>query len=372
MAASLTERRQQILKMVIQEFIETATPVASDTLVRKYGLHISSATVRNELATLEELGYLTHQHTSAGRMPTDAGYRYFVENLMERAPLPLAEQRTIRHQFYQVRGELDQWIHLAGAVLARTAQNASLVTPPRADQLRFKSIELIPIHDTMALAVMVFQGGTIKQQTLTIDEVHSADELRRTAGKITDYCLDQTVIAIEEALANPAKQADPPWNDFERLMLDFMVRAIQLYDDQIKEQIYSDGLIEMLSQPEFIPSLVRGEGAERAVERMRRALELLKSGRGLGPLIPQVLASEGVQVIIGGEHSEDTMREYSVVLARYGVDGSVTGVLGVIGPTRMAYPRSISTVRYISSVMSDLMGEIYGTENRSPESGQGT
>lgn len=141
---------------------------------------------------------------------------------------------------------------------------------------------------------------------------------------------------------------------------------MQTFEEQSREQIHSDGLIEMLSQPEFIPALVR-EDAERAVERLRRALEILKSGRGLGTLIPQVLASDGVQVIIGGENSADEMREYSVVLARYGVENAIAGVLGVIGPTRMAYPRSISTVRYISSLMSDLLAELYNAENRIPE-----
>jgi heat-inducible transcriptional repressor len=364
MAAFLTERRQLILKLVIQEFVETATPVASDTLVRKYGLSFSSATVRNELAALEDLGYLTHLHTSAGRVPTDIGYRYFVENLMDRLALSSAEQRMIRHQFYQVRGELDQWLQLAGAVLARTAQNASLVTPPRSDTLRFRSLELIAIHETMALAVLVFHGGTIKQQTLSFDSARSGEELRRIAARISDRCQDLTFAQIEELLAQP--QATP-MEDFERLLYDVVVRAMRSYAEQVAEQFYSDGLIEMLSQPEFIPALVREEDAERAVERMRRTLELLKNGRALGPLIPQVLASDGVQVIIGGEHGEDAMREYSVVLARYGVDGSVTGVLGVIGPTRMAYPRSISTVRYISSVMSDLMSGLYGAEPRQPE-----
>ena len=368
MSASLTERRQQILKLVVQEFVSTATPVASETLVRKYGLNISSATVRNELSALEELGYLTHQHTSAGRMPTDAGYRYFVENLMDSTALPTAEQRMIRHQFYQVRGELDQWIQLAGAVLARTAQNASLVTPPRAEMLRFRSLELISIHETMALAILVFQGGTIKQQTVPLETVRTAEELRRIAGRITERCVDLTANGLD-ALGVVIQQ-DPLTSEFERQMLEMVARSMHQYDDQLQEQIYSDGLIEMLSQPEFLPALSRREDTELAVERMRRAMDLLKSGRGLGPLIPQVLSNHQVLVVIGGEHSENTMREYSVVLARYGVDGAITGVLGVVGPTRMAYPRSISVVRYISSVMSDLMGEIYGAEPRNPESGQ--
>jgi heat-inducible transcriptional repressor len=368
MAATLTERRLFILKIVVQEFIETATPVASESLVRKFGLGFSSATVRNDMAALEDLGYLTHLHTSAGRVPTDAGYRFFVENLMDRTSLSLAEQRMIRHQFYQVRGELDQWIQLAGAVLARTAQNASLVTPPRAEQLRFKNLELISIHDSMVLAVLVFHGGIIKQQTFAIDTARAADDLRRSASRISADLIDMTMSQVEEAVAQDARKPAPAFGEFERGVIDLLIHAMQTFEEQAREHIHSDGLLEMLSQPEFIPSLARDD-AERAVERLRRALEILKSGRGLGQLIPQALASDGVQVIIGGEHSEDEMREYSVVLARYGVGGTVTGVLGVIGPTRMSYPRSISTVRYISSLMSNLLGDLYAGETRPPFEG---
>jgi heat-inducible transcriptional repressor len=372
MSAGLTERRQTILKLVIQEFVETANPVASEILVRKYGLPVSPATVRNELAALEELGYLTHLHTSAGRIPTDAGYRFFVENLMERHSLPLAEQRTIQHQFYQVRGELDQWIQLAGAVLARTAQNASLVTPPRAsERLRLRHVELIAIHDTMLLAVIVFHGGIVKQQTFTLDAARSPDELRRSAARLSDLLGDLTASEIEDLIAREPKGQPPLFGEFERAVLDSLVRAMHAFEEQVQEQIHSDGLIEMLSQPEFIPALARDD-AERAVERMRRALEILKSGRGLGPLIPQALASDGVQVIIGGENSADEMREYSVVLARYGVDKAIVGVLGIIGPTRMAYPRSISTVRYISSLMSNLLTELYNAEHRESRSQEGS
>jgi heat-inducible transcriptional repressor len=364
MAADFTERRQLILKLVVQEFIETAVPVPSETLVRKYGLTVSPATVRNEMAALEDMGYLTHLHTSAGRVPTDAGYRFFVENLMDRTTLLPSEQRMIRHQFYQVRGELDQWIQLAGAVLARTAQNASVVTPPRAEQLHFKHLELVSINDTIVLVVIVFQDGTIKQQTLTLDTARSPEELRRSSALINERCADSSIERIKALIVENRQQHPPFFDELEQQVIELVVRAAHQYNEQIQEQIYSDGLIEMFSQPEFIPALVKEDNTSRAVERMRRALEILKSGRGLGTLIPQVLASDGVQVIIGGEHSTDEMREYSVVMARYGVDGTVAGVLGIIGPTRMAYPRSISTVRYISLLMSDLLRELYGVEAR--------
>jgi heat-inducible transcriptional repressor len=351
MAAEMTERRRLILKLVIQEYIENPEPVGSETLTRKYGLTVSSATVRNELAALEDLGYLTHLHTSAGRVPTDAGYRYFVANLMERTPLSPTEQRTIRHQFYQVRSELDQWIQLAGAVLARTAQNASLVTPPRAYQVRFKHLELIAIHDTTVLLVLVLHDGTIRQQTLTLEAARSQEELSRSAGWINERCNDAAVSKIEALLHVQRIQPSAAFDELERQVLELVIRAMRQLEEQLNEQIHSDGLIEILSQPEFAQ-----------IARVRQVLELLQGGKGLGPLIPQALASSGVQVVIGGEHSRDEMREYSVVLSRYGVAGEVEGVLGVIGPTRMPYPRTISTVRYISSVMSDLLGQLYGGE----------
>jgi heat-inducible transcriptional repressor len=336
---------------VIQAYVETQAPVGSETLTRTYGLTVSSATVRNELSALEELGYLTHLHTSAGRVPTDAGYRYFVANLMDRTPLSPTEQRTIRHQFYQVRSELDQWIQLAGAVLARTAQNASLVTPPRAYQARFKHLELIAIHDTTVLLVLVLHDGTIRQQTLTLETAHNQEELTRSAGRINERCTDAPMSKIEALLNMQRAQPTPAIDELEQQVLELVIRAMRQLEEQLNEQIHSDGLIEILSQREF-----------EDIARVRQVLQILQSGKGLGPLIPQALASSGVQVVIGGEHSRDEMREYSVVLSRYGVTGEVEGVLGVIGPTRMPYPRTISTVRYISSVMSDLLGELYGGE----------
>lgn len=350
MTADMSERRRLILKLVIQEYIESSAPVPSEMIVKKYGLHVSSATVRNELNALEDLGYLTHLHTSAGRVPTDAGYRYFVENLMDRMPLSATEQRTIRHQFYQVRSELDQWISLAGAVLARTAQNASVVTPPRAYQSRFKHLELIAIHDATVLLVLVLADGTIRQQTLTLDAARPQEDLSRVAGRINERCHDASAARVEDLHGRLAHQP-PPQDELELQVLDLVGRAMRHFEDQLNKAFHSDGLIEMLSQPEF-----------SQVDRVRKVLQILQGGQGLSPLIPRVLASSGVQVVIGGEHSRDEMREYSVVLSRYGVEGEIEGVLGVIGPTRMSYPRTISTVRYISTVMSDLLGELYGPE----------
>lgn len=342
----LSERCQLILKLAIQEYIETAEPVASGTLVRKYGLGYSSATVRNELAVLEDLGLLTHLHTSAGRVPTDAGYRYFVENLMERAGLPPHEQRTIQHQFYQVRGELDQWMYLAAAVLARSTHNAAVVTPARAYEARLKHLELIGIHDNVVLLVLVLHDGAIKQQTLTADGTVNQEELSSAARLLNERLTGATVARVERLITEPC---DPPLTGLEWMVVEAIVRAMHQREGQVNEQLHHDGVPEMLTQPEFVK-----------VDRVRELLEALEDGSGVGPLIPQALANDGVQVVIGGEHTIDKMREYSVILSRYGYGSEVAGVVGLIGPTRMAYPRSISTVRYISKVMSELLADLYG------------
>jgi heat-inducible transcriptional repressor len=347
--SEMTERRQLILKLVIQEFIESpAKPVASETLQRKYRLDFSTATIRNELAALEDLGLLTHLHTSAGRLPTDAGYRYFVENLMDRQALSAQEQRMIQHQFYQVRGDFDQWIHLAAAVLARTAHNAAVVTPPRAHETRFKHLELIAIYDTVTLLVLVLHDGTVRQQSLTMEQPATQDELSALAQRCNERFGNAAVDVVEAAM----KDANPPLGDLERTVIEAVGRAMRQFAEQLSSTLYHDGLLEMLRQPEF-----------GNVERVRRTLEILQEGRGISPLIGQALGSEGVQVVIGGEHGHDDMREYSVVLARYGRQDDVAGVVGIFGPTRMPYPRSIGSVRYISRVMSELLSELYGERN---------
>jgi heat-inducible transcriptional repressor len=142
----LTARQEMILELIIREFVATAEPVGSKRLVEVYGLDVSPATVRNEMKRLEQLGYLTHPHTSAGRVPTHHGYRYFVQHLLSETNLPTTVRRTIRHQFFQVQAEMDQWMQLSASVLARTARSAAITTAPRADHTHFKHLELISLQ----------------------------------------------------------------------------------------------------------------------------------------------------------------------------------------------------------------------------------
>src|SRR5690554_5745018 len=170
MAERLTERQEQILGLMVRQYIETGTPVGSQKLVDQFNLDFSPATVRNELAILDELGYLHQLHTSAGRVPTERGYRYFVQRLLGEFELPLREQQMIKHQFHQARLDMEQWMRLAAAILARTSRGASVVTAPRPRPNRFKHIELISTQGRLVLMILVLYGGDVKQQMLTLAE----------------------------------------------------------------------------------------------------------------------------------------------------------------------------------------------------------
>ena len=337
----LTDRRQAVLGLVVRQYIATATPVGSRTIVEQYGLGISSATIRNEMAYLEEQGYLTHPHTSAGRVPTEKGYRYFVERLMGEAELPLAEQRTIRHQFHQARLDLEQWMRLAAAVLARTAHSTSLVAAPTVAQCRFKHLELIAAHGSQALLVLVLMEGMVKQQVLTLAHPVAQEALHQVANRLNDLF---NSLSADQIVAS-SYQLAPLEEQISNLVIEMMEEA----EARSSGEIYRDGLMNIFRQPEFSD-----------IENVRPIIRILEEQSLLEAILAEVLSSSGVQVIIGGEGRWDELSECSVVLAPYGEAGRAMGALGVLGPMRMRYGRAISTVRYVSDLLSVLIYDLYG------------
>lgn len=344
-ADSLTERQKEILKITIQEFVNTATPVSSEAIVHRYRLPISPATVRNEMAELEREGYITHPHTSAGRIPSDKGYRYFVEHLMQRPTgLTRLEQNNIQHQFYQIQLDLNEWLRLAASITARTAQNAAVVSAPRAYDSRLKRLELIEVQERLTLMVVVTQDGTVREQMISLDEPHNQEKLTNISARLNTLLHSQNWGQIEVRIKE--------WpEDLARVVAIRLIENLRTLDQHQNAQIYRDGLTNILSQPEFSD-----------IGRVRQVLHTLESGQAFTSIIPEMLSADngGVQVIIGGENRNDDLRLLSVVLARYGVDGQVAGVVGIVGPTRMEYNRTISTVEYISELLSSLMNERRG------------
>jgi heat-inducible transcriptional repressor len=340
--SELTPRQQAILGLVIREYVTRTNPVSSKILLEQYDLGVSSATVRNEMARLEELGYLMHPHTSAGRVPTDTGYRFFVERLLGEVSLPATEQRMITHQFHQARLDMQQWMRLASTTLARTARAASLVTAPQAQESLFKHVQLISTQGRLVLLILVLQGGNVQQQMLTLAEPLTQAELSQSADLLNQVCAGLSSAEIRSRVRNLPT--------FEAEICDLVLEMMERSNSRSTGEVYRDGLSEMLSQPEF---------AE--VESSQGPLRLLEERSFLDDFLTQALSPTvgGVQVIIGGEGRWEELSHCSMVLARYGVSGFATGALGVLGPRRMAYGRAISAVRFVAELMSDLVYEMY-------------
>jgi heat-inducible transcriptional repressor len=339
--ADLTKRQEHILAFVVQEYVENAQPVGSETLLRRRGLGVSSATIRNELVVLEENGYLTHPHTSAGRIPTEKGYRYFVESLMDEFEIPKVEQRMISHQFHQVTLDVDQWMRLSAAVLAHASHSAALVTAPQSTRCRFKHVQLVSINDQVALLVLVLQEGTIKQQMHSLAEPVVQEELTRTSNRLNDHFAGLNVEQIHSI--------NLTLTDFENSVVLVVTDLMRQIDTRSSHEVYRDGIMDILRQPEF-----------SAIDRMQALLEMLEQRTTLETMLSELAPERGVQVVIGGESQYDAMSDYSMVLSRYGLPGEASGIVGVLGPVRMHYPRTIGVVRYVSSLLDDLMARMYG------------
>jgi heat-inducible transcriptional repressor len=338
---NLSDRQQTLLLLVIRDYIETAQPVGSKRLVERYHLDLSSATIRNEMAALTEMGYLRQPHTSAGRVPTEEGYRIFVGQMMNQAELPETVQQTISHQFLQSRPDVEQWMTLAASVLAHQSQGVSLVTAPHPEQARFKHVELISTQGRQVLMVMVMTGGEVAQQILTLAEPVPQERLSQIASRISPILAGRSPDEIT-ALQG---RSDPLEQDILTLIIADLRRA----EERVSGQIYTDGQTNLLAEPEFAES-----------DDARRALKLFEERSTLQNLLARTTTGSsvgGMQVLIGGEGGWEELRQCSMVLARYGVPGLATGMLGVLGPMRMPYARTIPTVRFVAGLLSDLVTE---------------
>jgi heat-inducible transcriptional repressor len=337
----LSERQKLILTITIHEYIRSGQPISSQRLVEQYHLDMSTATVRNELAQLTDKGYLRQPHTSAGRVPTEDGYRYFVGRLVRDNDLPDTTRNTISHQFYQMRNDVEQWMRLAASVLAHQSRAASLVTAPHPEQAHFRHLELIATRGRQVLMVLVMMGGELQQRLVTLTEPISQEQLSTLATKITDLLQGEDAAGIQVIKQNLTGQ--------DNEIVGWVLEEMRQVNSLVAGDVFVDGLTNVLAEPEFSDS-----------EDARRALHVLEERSLLDDLLARTILTSavgGVQVLIGGEGTWKELRQCSVVLARYGTPGLAMGTLGVLGPMRMPYGRTISTVRFISNLLTDLVSE---------------
>lgn len=332
----LDARKSAILRKVVTEHIETAQPVGSAHVVRDPLIDVSSATVRADMASLEREGYLSHPHTSAGRVPTDKGYRFFVDNLCGPTPLDPSREGQVQHFFAGAHGELERMLHDTSRLLSQLTDYAAVVVAPARAALTVLSCLLTRIGPRSALLVVVCSNGAVEKHPVELDD-EATDELIERAGAILARRLaGQTVGQTVEPAAEAARTGDAA--------LDALVAsahralAAERHPAPDDDHVYVGGTARMAEQ--FV-----------AVETVREVLAILEQSFVVVSLIRDVL-SQGQQVSIGAENGVASLAECSLVVAPYEVGDQVVGTIGVLGPTRMNYPQALAAVAVVSERLS--------------------
>lgn len=336
----LTARRESVLNAIIEGHIDTATPVGSQHIARNWGMRLSPATVRSEMAALEHDGYITRPHTSAGGLPTDLGYRTYVRQFLANPTLDTNRPGIIRRLLLDLAMDQEGWARSAAEALSGLTGNLAVTTAPKASLVRLKRIELVPVHDMMVMTLVVLWGAKILRQMLSLDESVPDNELTRSSNKLNH--LFEGLAPSE--LADSTADLTPLEEDVVRLVKELMEEEAQ----QDLEDPLFEGLQQVFGQPEFAEA-----------EILRDMMEILEEKGRLKNIMQQVHSGPGLRVAIGGEVRVARMRHFSIIVSEYGVSDRVKGVIGVFGPKRMAYRRNIPAVNYLAHLMSDAVEQSF-------------
>jgi heat-inducible transcriptional repressor len=335
----LTDRQAAILDFIIGEYVANATPVPSSSIAQKRVLKVSPATIRNEMAELEEEGYITRRHVSGGGIPSDKGYRFHVESFTSQPALSEEEEQAIRARFLEVSKDVETGTKLLAELLSMLVKNVAVATSPKALQTRIRRVDLVALQEALALVVLVLQEARTRQRLVPIPAALKQDDLTHMSNKLTAVFGGAT----KDALSSPRLDLGP----VERQVLGVASEILEEEDARRFEEPHVSGLRHLLHQPEF------SQGG-----KMRDLLEVLDDKAFLKDALPHLMRGEQFRAVIGEENVRDAMHECSIILSRYGSSDGIGGIIAVIGPTRMEYKKAIGSLRLLSDLMSDVVGQI--------------
>jgi len=336
---ALGERAQHLLRILIESYIRDGQPVGSRALSRESGLQLSSATVRNVMADLEELGFVASPHTSAGRVPTDKGYRFFVDTLLQQRPLDEAAGAEIRRQFEVGRDNSTDLIATVSQLLSSATQLAGVVTLPRTRQASITQMEFVALSENRVLVVLVFNDREVQNRIIQLERHYSRDELKRASNFLNEQFRGRSLREVRQEILRQLSEAHAHMN---QIMLEAIAVAQQVFESG------AEGRLEYVIKGE---TNLMGMAELTGMEKLRRLFEAFNEKRDFLHLLDQSLKAEGVQIFIGHESGYQILDDCSVVTAPYADGESVVGVLGVIGPTRMAYERVIPIVELTAKLL---------------------
>ncbi|HEY4025795.1 MAG TPA: heat-inducible transcriptional repressor HrcA [Candidatus Dormibacteraeota bacterium] len=334
-------RKQDILKAVVREFTVSAVPVGSQALVSRHILNLSSATVRNELSELADLGYLVQPHTSAGRIPTDRGYRYFVDFLMDSEPVPVQVEAFIQGELLLAPADPQALLERVATTVAAVTQNAAVASLPHGPQARIKHIDLVSLEPTEVLVILLVEGNLIRQHVMPVSRAADQAELSRLANRMNRDLVgkDRDVLALRIKRLGQG---------LEREILVRLSQTLELFERGVETLVLHDGVRNLLKQPEFAEA-----------SRLHQVLEVLEETRYLATLLQELVGESDMQIVIGSENQTTQLRSCTVVLTTYGPTRRIRGVLGVVGPTRMDYGQVVGRLQTVARWASERMGEVY-------------
>jgi heat-inducible transcriptional repressor len=334
----LTERKLKILQAIISDYVKTAEPVGSRTLSKKYDLGISPATIRNEMADLEEMGYLTHPHTSAGRVPSDMAYRLYVNALMEKKELSREEKNIISQRLKSNVHEFEKTIEHAASVLSEITNLTSFALTPKKDEDALKFINLLPVDEKTIVLMIAAESGKISNTALNINSPYTEENLQLLAKTMTYNYKGKT---ISEALTNNIiENFENDMAVMSGLAHDVMPNFMKTLEDMLNVNLYMEGLSNIFDIPEY-----------NDLQKAKSFIEMLSQKDNFTRKL--IEREDGVIVTIGEENADDIMNDCALITASYHVDGKLVGKIGVIGPTRMKYGEVTSVIEYMTDNLSD-------------------
>lgn len=336
----LNERGRKILEAIIEDYIESAEPVGSRSVTRRHSLGLSPASVRNVMADLEEMGFLVSPHTSAGRVPTERGYRFYVDSILRVGPLSAQQQKRI-DRYYQSRGlRVEERLREAGRMLSALSHYTGLVMVPRLTTTIFRHIEFVPLSHGRIMVILVTRSGLVQNKMIEVDEQIPPSEL----VQITNY-LNQTLggLSIQEIKKRILSEMAAEKAQYDQLLRRALKLFRETFGEEMESQVFIEGASRILDQPEFAD-----------VERMRRLFRAFEQKSKLIDLLDKCQQAEGVQIFIGSETKYSEIEGCSLVTATYSNPQGTIGTLGVIGPTRMPYSLVIPIVDYTARLVSQL------------------
>jgi heat-inducible transcriptional repressor len=332
----LDDRKAAILQAVVQEYIETAQPVGSNRVARQHGLNVSPATVRNEMSVLERDGYLAQPHTSAGRIPTDKGYRFFVDQLTDVGALPSVKRQQVKAFFAHAHGELEQMLLDTSRLLSSLTDCAAVVVGPQHEgSAVVRSVHLVDLGGRAAVAVVVFNNGSVEKHTIELEADDGSELVVAAGAHLNAHLVDRTLASADLIPASGDKKLDR--------LTQAVVAAITAVESSEGEHVFVGGASRMAA-------------AFDAVDTVRSVLSTLEQQYVIVTLLREVLDGS-LTVSIGAELGLEPLAECALVVAPYAIEGETAGTIGVLGPTRMNYPDAMAAVAVVSRRLGSRLSE---------------